>query len=120
VTAYDPYEPPKLGASLQLFLKPAGYVRSATVDPRLLARQASPTDSQSLPAKTSFVQAIGVYDAANGSVRQALERYAKGRYDPVGPYAAREYRVSMDRYCGFVYSSLIDQIIHSARLRPVG
>ena len=50
---------------------------------------------------------MGVYDAANGSVREALLRYAAGRHDPSGPMAEREYFLSMDRYGGFVYHELI-------------
>jgi len=38
VTAYDPYDPPKLGASLHLFRKSGTYARPANVDPRELAR----------------------------------------------------------------------------------
>ena len=119
VTAYDPYNPPKLGASLHLFLKPGSYARPATVDPRELARAASPPADQSLPAAAdaSFVQAVGVFDAANGSVREALLGYAKGRNDPAGPMGAKEYLVSMDRYCGFVYQSLTGDLIRSIRRR---
>src|SRR5690349_7655669 len=41
ITAYDPYNPPKLGASLQLFVKPSTFARQASLNPRDLARQAS-------------------------------------------------------------------------------
>src|SRR4051794_7350899 len=50
ITAYDPYNPPKLGASLHLFRKPGTYARPANVDPRELARAASPPPEQSLPS----------------------------------------------------------------------
>jgi hypothetical protein len=119
ITAYDPYNPPKLGASLHLFAKPGSYARPANVDPRELARAASPPAEQSLPAAgdVPFVQAVGMFDAANGSVREALFAYAAGRNDPSGPMAAREYLVSMDRYCGFVYQSLTGDLIRSIRRR---
>jgi hypothetical protein len=120
VTAYDPYDPPKLGASLHLFRKPGTYARPANVDPRELARAASPPVEQSLPADGEFVQAVGMFDAANGSVREALFAYAKGRNDPVGPMAEREYLRSMDRYCGFVYQSLTGDLIRSMRQRRPG
>ena len=120
VTAYDPYNPPKLGASLHLFLKPGSYARPANVDPRELARAASPPADQSLPgaaADAPFVQAVGVFDAANGSVREALAGYAAGRNDPAGPMAAKEYLLSMDRYCGFVYQSLTGDLLRTMRRR---
>ena len=58
-------------------------------------------------------------DAApgHGSVREALLGYAKGRNDPLGPMGAKEYLVSMDRYCGFVYQSLTGELLRQARLR---
>ena len=119
VTAYDPYNPPKLGASLHLFRKPGSYARPANVDPRELVRRASPPPEQSLPAArdAEFVQAVGMFDAANGTVREALYAYAQGRNDPMGPMGPREYLVNMDRYCGFVYQSLTGDLLRAARRR---
>ena len=119
ITAYDPYNPPKLGASLQLFVKPDSFPRQAGLDPREMARQASPAPDQSLQRSGggSIIQVVGMYDAENGSVREALFQYAQGRHDPVGPMGAREYLVSMDRYCGFVYHGLIADLLNSPKLR---
>jgi hypothetical protein len=119
ITAYDPYNPPKLGASLQLFVKPSSFARQASLNPRDLARQASPPPDQSLPAESGIVQVVGMFDAQNGTVRSALFRYAEGRHDPVGPMGAKEYLVSMDRYCGFVYHVLIADLIDSPKLRRI-
>jgi hypothetical protein len=118
VTAYDPYDPPKLGASLQLFGRPATR-RAKNVNPRDLARRATPREDDALPAASAqqFLQVVGMFDAANGSVRAALTDYAKGRNDPVGPYGQREYLVSMDRYSGFVYHVLIAELMNHPRLR---
>src|SRR5258706_15911896 len=117
ITAYDPYNPPKLGASLQLFNKPADFARQATGSPREMARQATPSVNQSTPPAAGVIQVVGMYDAENGSVRTALFRYAHGRHDPGGPMGAREYLVSMDRYCGFVYHVLIADLLNSPKLR---
>jgi hypothetical protein len=110
---YDPYDPPKLGAALQLFRKPSGYERAKALDPRELARQATPGESESLAApstRSDFRQAVGMFDASNGSTRDALNFYASGRHDPCGPLGAKIYRVDMDRFCGFAYWSLIRQL----------
>ena len=112
VTLYDPYDPPKLGASLQLFQKNWSFARPAAVDPRQLAMEAAPELNQSLPANGNFLQAVGMFDAANGSTRSALWLYTEGRHDPVGPLGSKEYLVSMDRYCGFAYSSLIKDLLY--------
>ena len=55
--------------------------------------------------------------AANGSVREAVLTYAKGRNDPLGPLGSKEYLVNMDRYCGFVYHALITDLIREAANR---
>lgn len=116
VTIYDPYMPPKFGGSLQLFGKPGWYVRPGNVDPRELARRASPPPGESVP-QADFLQAVGMFDAANGTTRDALNFYASGRHDPVGPLGAREYMVSMDRFCGFAYFVLTRDLIQQLRNR---
>ena len=113
VTIYDPYDPPKLGASLQLFRKPRDYVRPASIDPREIARSSAPTPGQSLPQQPGFAQAVGMFDSANGSVRAAVLQYAEGRHDPQGPMGPREYLLSMDRYCGFAYNALTADLLRS-------
>jgi hypothetical protein len=116
ITIYDPYNPPKLGASLQLFIKPGANERGNTLDPFALSRMATPGELAPLEKRPDFEQAVGMFDAANGSVRERLFYYAAGRNDPVGPLGNKEYLASMDRYCGFVYHELIGQLIQSPRL----
>jgi len=109
ITAYDPYDPPKMGASLHLFRKTN--VMSVGIDPRELVRRASPKPTESTRARSNFVQVVGMFDAANGSTRAAALLYAQGRNDPAGPYGAKGYLIEMDRYCGFVYHSLIEELL---------
>jgi hypothetical protein len=116
ITIYDPYDPPKLGASLQLFKKASTYQRPPNVDPRELARRATPLPSQVPPARSDFAQAIGMFDAANGSTRAEAQRFAQGRNDPNGPYGSRGYLVEMDRYCGFAWHSLIAELLSKPAL----
>jgi hypothetical protein len=116
VTAYDPYNPPKMGASLQLFLRTGSTAEQAKVDPRELSRQARGADG-TLPASPEFIQSVGMYDAVNGSVRDSLAVFAQGRNDPLGPLGQKEYLVNMDRYAGFVYHSLMIELLSSERLR---
>lgn len=111
VTAYDPYNPPKFGGSLQLFTKPGAYQRSRQIDPRELSRQASPGEQESLSQSPNFVQSVGMFDAADGSVRDDVKFYALGRQDPSGPLGEKEYLVSMDRYCQFAYFKLLRGLV---------
>jgi len=121
VTAYDPYDPPKMGASLQLLGKPGG-LRSVPVNVHELPRKAGEQPvagmPEAMPAAANVVQSVGMFDSANGTTRDALTRYAAGRFEPLGPYGAKEYLVSMDRYCGFVYHELIVGLLNSPRLKP--
>ena len=57
------------------------------------------------------------FDAANGSVRERVLNYASGRNDPKGPLGPKEYFVSMDRYCGFVYHELLVDLLRAPRVK---
>jgi hypothetical protein len=118
VTIYDTYNPPKLGAAMQLFVKPSSFARTPQVDPREMAKSAAPREVDPMPAAgNDVIQAVGLFDAANGTVRDRLHVYAAGRNDPIGPMGEKEYYLSMDRYCGFAYSELIEQLIVSPKLK---
>lgn len=74
-------------------------------------------DDGSMPRNPNLMQAVGMFDAANGSVLQQVKIYAAGRYDPQSPMGDREYLLAMDRYCGFVYHQLIADLLNSPALR---
>jgi hypothetical protein len=113
VTAYDPYDPPKFGASIQLFARPGTFARMPMVNTHELER--SPTTSAmampSMPEARNMAQVVEMYDASDGSVLDAVKRYAHGRTDPNGPLKEQEIIVSMDRYCAFGYHELLDELI---------
>ncbi len=110
ITIYDPYNPPKLSASLALLTRNP-VANAPHVDARQLAREATPSEDQTLPRHPPFVQVVGMYDSVNGSVHAAVLAYAAGRNDPAQPLGPDEYFVNMDRYCGFVYHTLIGQLL---------
>lgn len=114
ITIYDPYDPPKLGAALQILRKDKVAI-PPNVDVHALSRDATPPPTATLtpPSESDFKQAVGMFDAANGSVREKLAFYARGRHDPVGPLGEREYLLNMDRYSGFVYHELIRDLLRS-------
>src|SRR5256885_2979584 len=73
VTIFDAYNPPKFGGAMHLFVKPSAYMRAQNVDPRELARRATPKEIDPIPsANGNIVQAVGMFDAANGTVRERL------------------------------------------------
>ena len=117
ITVYDPYNPPKLGVALQL-LRRTPVDRPNNIDARELTRMATPMETQPVPSHPQFIQVVGMYDAANGSVHAAVLRYARGRFDPTSALKENEYFVSMDRYCEFVYSTLIEQMLTRVTGKP--
>ncbi len=118
VTAYDPYDPPKFGVALQL-LGRGTVERPKNLDLRELVRRASPPpeSQEPLAAHPQFIQAVGMFDAANGSVHEAVLAYAQGRNDPQSALGAKEFFVNMDSYCGFAYHALIVDLIHQVEAR---
>ncbi len=126
VTLYDPYDPPTMGASLQIFAASgvplrAGFVPGAETV-RDLTRQARPAaDELGLAspevARGQFLQQAGVFDASHGSVRRAASAYAQGRSDPNAPGGDRTILLVMDQYAGFVYHVLLSQLMDELRDR---
>jgi hypothetical protein len=111
ITAYDPYDPPKFGASLQLFVKPGTFQKMPTIDPRQLERSATTVPLPKMPQTHNMAQVVELYDAADGTVRDQVTAYSKGRTDPNGPLGSQEIIMSMDRYCAFGYHELLNELL---------
>jgi hypothetical protein len=117
ITIYDPYNPPKFGGALQLFRTRASIAMSGP-PPQLANGEAVQAAGQVNGGGASgvvLIQSVGMYDAANGSVRDALRVYATGRNDPASPLGAKEYLVNMDRFCGFAYRALTESLLYEMR-----
>ena len=110
ITAWDPYEPPKIGAVVQLYSRRRG--GAAAVDSRRLSR--STRGEAALPGAARFEQPIaeagGYFDAANGEVRRNLRHYATGRAPIDSPAGWRRYLLNMDLYSEFVNSELMRRL----------
>jgi hypothetical protein len=117
ISIFDPYNPPKFGGALQLFLKGESTPTTGALDLNDLIRQGGPAVMPTLPRDGGFVQAVGMFDATDGSVRRALYAYARGRNGPASPFAADEWLLSMDRYCAFVYQAMLKELMASPRFR---
>lgn len=119
VTAYDPYDPPKVGLQLELFaaaLDPA----ASSVDVRELVRSPAFTPAPARAAQARPVSAVSaVIDASDPAMQEPMRAYAAGRSpqdrrpsaiqsfaashglggDP--DHAWRRYRISMDLFVEF-------------------
>ncbi len=113
ISAWDPYEPPKIGATIQLYSRrnPGG---SNSVDTRRLTYAATERD---LPGTTRFDQpvatAAGYFDAANGDVLDDLTGYARGRSGFESPAGWRAYLLNMDLYSEFVSHELTGRLFEA-------
>ncbi len=122
LTAWDPYDPPKIGIAIELYVDPISPTR--TFDSRELTWAA--TEDRALPQRpyqsgdqpVSTVAAY--YDAADPDTRAELERYGKhrGKDDGKVKHHARLYLISMDLYTEFVSQRVCSRLLaaESARL----
>lgn len=113
VTAWDPYNPPKIGVALALYASPGAMEKGLAVDPRTLRYQ--PTDYQYFPrsihddAPSSVVSEY--LDGKNHQVQASLERYAKGRHDPTAALGWRRFLTSMDLFSEFAAWHAVEQLL---------
>ncbi|MEM6460198.1 MAG: hypothetical protein AAF710_12490 [Planctomycetota bacterium] len=124
VTAYDPYTPPKLGLSLELYLDGRVAWRGTDLDPRELS--ASPTDTSArLPGATitdvrgqPATAIAGFYDAADPNVVDLLAAYVAERKPASDPeLALRRHTLSIDLYTEFVSYQLTARLLDAERYR---
>ncbi len=138
ITAYDPYDPPKLGVALELYFNPRAEQRRQTLDLRNLSKSARGDEVlQGSPLRADRPAAVvsAFFDAADPGVREALHRYAGKRgvdmdrqgLDGLNPFdteaekhASTLYRISMDLYSQFVSYELSWRLLRaeSVRLMP--
>lgn len=116
ITAWDPYDPPRIGAAVQLY-SPGRGGGSAGLDPRRLRGAATGGPVFDGPNGTDrgqpIAQAAGYFDAANGTVRKHLRLYAEGRAPIDSPAGWRAYVLNMDRYSEFVSHELMRRLFAS-------
>lgn len=123
VTSFDPYDPPKLGMNVELYLDPKH--ESAKFDIRLLSRAASDRDFR-FEGYTSHDQPVSalslMFDAAHPAVQDRLHVYTVHRGTDYGVTSAdaRLYRISADLYADFVAYEVCRRLMQAEtqRLTP--
>ncbi len=123
ITAYDPYDPPKLGLAIELYTNPAVEASDAAVLGSPSAESIEPGSADSLASLQRLAwsatavstqpdgggatkQPVSVvsafFDGASPKVRMGLEHYAHERGEPRVAESWHTYRISMDLYSEFV------------------
>lgn len=115
VTAYDPYNPPILGMTLQLYTAQAmppddliDRIGTAATDTMLhgFGEGDRPVSSASI-----------VLDASDNGVRLDLERFASGRTEMNSALNWKRYLVVMDLYTQYVADRLLRELLTQERWR---
>lgn len=119
VTAYDPYDPPKLGIKLAMFARTVG-VDAPALDPMRL--QMAYTDYDKKAATAQFlskpVASVSEHlDGANHQVQMLLRQYASGRHNPDAAMGWKRFLSSMDLYTQFAAQTVVGRLIEQERLR---
>ena len=117
IMAYDPYQPLRLGSSIQL-IRPHDRNARVTFDPRsvTMALGGDSSGSESMVFRQALpVQASGIFDAENHGVLMAMEAYSEGRSTH---NLARSdlglYHLDMDDYAEFVFHQLLLRLLDEA------
>ena len=120
ISAYDPYDPPKLGLALELYVNPK-VDRGDALDVRRLVR--TPTGDAVTSPGTRLKQPVslisGFFDAADAAVHEQLKHYAIQRKRAT-EQSWRTYRISMDLYTEFVTDLMCRRLMQAEaqRVRP--
>lgn len=120
ITSYEPYDPPKLGMNIELYLDPKH--ESSKFDIRLLSRQATDRGfrNSGYAATDQPVSTLSTFfDAADPAVQDRLESFVGQRGVDYGGTAtdARLYRISSDLYTHFVAYEVCRRLMIAETLR---
>ncbi len=113
VTEYDPYDPPSIGISAQLY-GTRSRPDSSPLDPIALSRQARLTASDA-PVSTQrlLAQTQRVFDASHGSIVADIREFARLRGADSSPYGWRKYVVSQQHYIRYCCHATIRELLNS-------
>ena len=118
VTEYDPYDPPSIGISAQLYGAWTG-PGNESPDPVALSRQSQLTASgASAAARRLLAQTQRVFDASHGAVVADVQKFARMRGGDDSPYGWRKYVVSQQLYIRYCCHATIRALL-SSQSEPV-
>lgn len=110
VTEYDPYMPPSIAISAQLYGTRS--IRGGVLDPVALSKSAS---FVSAPASAShdrlLAEAQRVFDASHNAVVDEIRTFARSRRGGRSPYGWRRYVVSQQEFIRFCCYAIIRELL---------
>ncbi len=115
VTEYDPYDPPSIGISAQLY-GTRSRSRDRALDPVALSRQASLAASNaSASPQRLLAQTQRVFNASHGSVAAGIREFAAARGAEGSPYGWRKYVVSQQHFIKYCCHATIRALLNAQR-----
>jgi len=111
VTEYDPYDPPSIGISAQLYgARPR--TGSGALDPVALSRQTG-LAAAGRPCRPDrlLAQTQRVFNATHNSVVADVQRFARRRAGGGSPYGWRQYVVSQRHYIRYCCHAIIRTLL---------
>lgn len=119
ITAWDPYDPPKIGLALELYVAPE-VDRLDVLELRKLTTAA--TDPAAVPADQPLRQPLtsvsALLDASDPTVREALKAYATKRgAEEIREEDWRHYRISIDRFAEFAAYAMTWRLLDAEKDR---
>ena len=116
ITAYDPYKPPMLGLTLQLYTAAPRPMGDDAIDN--LSRAPSDTSLHGFePHESPAAGVAAVFDASDNGVRLDVERFARGRTEIDSALNWERYLVVMDLYTQYVADRLLRDLLKEERMR---
>ncbi len=122
VTEYDPYDPPIIGITAQLY----GHTRlgrgQSQVYPVLVSRQPRPqpgSERRPWPVGQPLAQAQQVFNAAHQHVGRQVRRFAQRRGAGQSPFGWRLYLASQEHYLRFCCAAVIETLVGPSSTREV-
>ncbi len=119
ITSYDPYDPPKIGLTLELYARQRTPHRSP-LDLRSLSGAAVAGQAGNLPSSTTrqpVATTGGFFDSADPETRDALTYYANDRGPEPNEHAPRIYRINIDLFSEFVCFVMSGRLLHAESQR---
>lgn len=124
VAEYDPYEPPVVGITAQLYGQRRN-ARKVGFDPVSESRLGAPgRGPEAVSPLAPLAQSEQVFDSSHQWVCQEVKRFAKSRSAHAGPFGWRKYLASQQLYlrfcCHAAIRSLMGAADHTEVVRAAG
>jgi hypothetical protein len=118
VIEYDPYDPPTIGISAQLY----GSVprERGSVDPVALSRRTSAAVNETSKAHRLLAQTQRVFNAAHDDTVHDIRKFAAERDSGASPYGWRQYVVNQQGYIRYCCHATIRGLLNECDSERMG